>query len=108
MRPRPGRAEIGVAMDSPRHEQGMRARDRISGTSLPLLMQACECMQRPHPEGRPQHGVSKDGPNRRSPWPSFETPASQAPQDEVLEEARQPASMPLTRPDALAKDILPA
>jgi hypothetical protein len=33
---------------------------------------------------RAQHGVSKDGPMRSGPWPSFETPASQAPQDEVV------------------------
>ena len=30
-----------------------------------------------------KHGVSKDGPMRCGLWPSFETPASQAPQDEV-------------------------
>jgi hypothetical protein len=33
---------------------------------------------------RAQHGVSKDGLKRRGLWPSFETPASRAPQDEVL------------------------
>jgi hypothetical protein len=33
---------------------------------------------------RAQRGVTKDGPTRCGLWPSFETPASQAPQDEVL------------------------
>jgi hypothetical protein len=32
---------------------------------------------------RAQHGVSKDGPKRCGPWPSFETHPSDAPQDEV-------------------------
>jgi hypothetical protein len=38
----------------------------------------------PHPEERRLRRVSKDG-QRRDSWPSFETLASQAPQDEVFE-----------------------
>src|SRR5262249_46899493 len=40
-------------------------------------------LRNPHPEER-RRRVSKDGRlHCRCPWPSFETPASQAPQDEV-------------------------
>ena len=39
---------------------------------------------------RARHGVSKDGPTRCGQWPSFETPASRAPQDEVVTLGRGP------------------
>jgi hypothetical protein len=34
---------------------------------------------------RAEHGVSKDGRKTLRLWPSFETPAAPAPQDEVVE-----------------------
>jgi hypothetical protein len=40
-------------------------------------------VSKPHPEERPQGRVSKDGRTHRTRRSSFETLASQAPQDEV-------------------------
>jgi hypothetical protein len=40
---------------------------------------------------RAKHGVSKDGRKTVRLWPSFETPAAPAPQDEVVEKFHTPS-----------------